>query len=263
MKPYLYIAKIRIQKLLAYSFDVFATIGLQALVMIAMCYFWIAVYGQEESALGVSRNAMLTYTIISTAISSLFTIEVEQKIQQAVRKGSIATDLLKPVNLFGMYLAEDLADILVNFFQKTFILLVIGAIFITVPKPESTQAFNLFLLSMVLSYAINWLFSAIFGLWAFTAISMYAISALKKHIIRLLSGSIIPIWFFPDTLKNILMLLPFPYIYQLPLGIFIGKYSGQEAMNLLLLQLLWVIVLIVSFAFLSRRITKRLMVQGG
>ena len=59
---------------------------------------------------------------------------------------------------------------------------------------------------------------------------------MKKHLIRLLSGSIIPIWFFPDWLADILNLLPFVYIYQLPLDIYIGSATNDEICRRILNQ---------------------------
>ena len=100
-------------------------------------------------------------------------------------------------------------------------------------------------------------------MWAFTAISMDALFQVKKHLIRLLSGSIIPIWFFPDWLADILNLLPFVYIYQLPLDIYIGSASELDISRRMMIQLVWFILLAGIFLLLSKKSLKKVMVQGG
>ena len=67
----------------------------------------------------------------------------------------------------------------------------------------------LFLVSVVLSFLINWLIAALFGMIAFTAVNISALIQVKKHLLRLLSGSIIPVWFFPDSVARVLSALPF------------------------------------------------------
>lgn len=62
MRPYLYIAKVRMLSALAYRFDVLSSIVIQCLAVIASCFFWIAAYGNQQAALGVTRDQMLTYT---------------------------------------------------------------------------------------------------------------------------------------------------------------------------------------------------------
>ncbi len=85
----------------------------------------------------------------------------------------------------------------------------------------------------------------------------------KKHILRLLSGSIIPVWFFPEWAQGILGVLPFVYIYQLPLDLYIGRYTLQTAMPKLTIQLVWLVILSGSFYAAEKSMTKKVMVQGG
>ena len=98
---------------------------------------------------------------------------------------------------------------------------------------------------------------------AFTAVNIDALIQVKKHLLRLLSGSIIPIWFFPDGVANVLRAMPFIYIYQLPLSIYIGKGDRAEILAQMQIQILWLVVLFVVFLAAQHRITRKVMVQGG
>lgn len=263
LDKYLFIYKTRIIRSFTYKFEVYGNILMQAIIMITTSFFWRALFGERTFGNGITADSMMTYTIMSSVLSVLFTTGVERRIQKSVEQGSIATDMMRPVNVFGVFLAEDLGSLTALLVQNLLPILLLGSLLIKVPAIVSLSAIPVFAASLLLSMAINWFMAAIFGMWAFTAISMDALFQVKKHLIRLLSGSIIPIWFFPKWLADILNMLPFVYLYQLPLDIYIGSATNEEICSRMLIQLLWVLVLAVAFYLLSKRVLKKVMVQGG
>ncbi|MBO5245981.1 MAG: ABC-2 family transporter protein [Eubacterium sp.] len=260
---YSYVYALRIEKALAYRFDVFANILLQCIVMFANVCFWRAVYAGEESVGGVTMTQMLTYTVMSSVLAVLFATAVERRVMERVEKGAIAMDLLKPVPLFSIYFYEELGVVTSAAFMHALPIYVIGSLWIGFIHAADNKAFVLFLVSVVLSFLINWLLAAWFSLLAFVTIHMEPLTQVKKHVLRLLSGSIIPIWFFPEWAQKILECLPFLYIYQLPLELFIGRVSGAEVFKKIGLQMAWVIILYSCFRICEKHVQKKLMIQGG
>lgn len=263
MKAYLYIARTRMQAMLAYRFQVWTYIIMQCLMMIAVAFFWRAVYGGTEVSHGVTGDTMITYTVVSTLMGSLYWMGVEDRITDAIKSGSIATDMIKPINLFTLYLAEDIGTIAVNFFISTLPLFIVGVLLFGLPVPASGGHFLLFLLSYILGWGINWTFSALFALMSFSAIDMGPAFAIKYHFVNMLSGAVIPLWFFPEWLQKALYCLPFVYMFQEPLSMFIGKYDIGECLIKLGIQAVWFIALTLIFVFAQKRATRRILVQGG
>ena len=190
MKSYLFVSKIRIQTALAYRFNVISTILIQCLIMYAMSCFWIAAYQETETAAGVGRQDMITYTIISVIMGNLLTMGVQGRIADSVRTGSVALDLLKPVNIYGIYLAEDLGDCAAAFFQKAVPLFLVGTVMFGFPAPASAVHFMLFLLSFAIGYLINWILAALLGLCAFKILSHEA--AVRQHLSPLVFPGEVP-----------------------------------------------------------------------
>ena len=263
VKKYIYIIKTQIIKSMTYEFSVYGNIFLQTIIMITSAYFWKALYKGQESVGAVDAESMLTYIIISSMMSVLLITNVEKRIEMSVGKGTVATDMMKPVNLFGVYFAEDLGSVFALVFQNMLPILIFGTLFIKVPKMADVSALPLFVIAVLESFMINWLIAALFGMIAFAAVSIDALIQVKKHLIRLLSGSIIPIWFFPTGVAKVLSSLPFVYIYQLPLSIYIGKGERAEQIAGMKIQFLWLVALTAVFIFAQRRVTKKVMVQGG
>lgn len=246
-----------------YRFDVYGNIIMQTIIMVTTAFFWKALFGSGSFGNGMTADKMLTYTIISSAMSVLFTTGVERRIQRSVQQGSISVEMIHPINVFGVYFAEDMGTIAALLFQNLLPIIIIGSLVIKVPMIVSVSAIPMFAASLVLSMGINWLLAAIFGMWAFTAVEMDALIQVKKHLLRLLSGSIIPIWFFPDSLRAVLEALPFVYIYQLPLDIYVGSASTEDILRRMVIQVIWFAVLGTAFFILQRRVLGKVMVQGG
>ena len=262
-KAYLYVYKVQILNSLAYKADVYINMIGQCIVMFATAFFWKALYVGHETVKGATVDDMLVYTIMSSILSILFTANVENRVGQSVRKGTVATDMLKPINLFGIYFFEDLGNTTSLIFENVLPILIIGVIFIAVPAPAGVGAFLAFLLCVVISYLLNWLMAACYSTCAFVALHMGPLKAIKFHMIRLLSGSMIPLWFFPGWLSKILYCLPFPYIYQLPLDLYIGKITFMEALPRIGMQFIWLFLFWLLFCYLQRVVTKHVLVQGG
>ncbi|MDO4189330.1 MAG: ABC-2 family transporter protein [Lachnospiraceae bacterium] len=263
LNVYLYVYKIQIIRSMAYKFDVYGNIIMQTIIMIATAYFWKALFNSADSMGGVTVDTMLTYTVVSSMVSVLLTTNVEWRITESIKKGTIAIDMMRPVNIFKVFFAENLGAITALIFQNLLPIFIIGSLIIKVPVPNNLQDGLLFIISLILAFLINWYLAVIFGMWGFKVIEMSALIQVKKHLLRLLSGSIIPIWFFPNWLRGILECLPFMYIYQMPISIYVGQYTSDSLRKGLMVQLMWVVILFVTKNYLEKRVTKSVMIQGG
>lgn len=94
-KAYFYVYKMQIQKTLAYRFDVYGNIIMQCIIMFATAFFWKALFADTSRVQGVDAENMLVYTVISSMMSVLFNINVENRVVKSVEKGTVAVDMLK------------------------------------------------------------------------------------------------------------------------------------------------------------------------
>lgn len=263
MKKYIYVLKTQVIKSMTYEFNVYGNIIMQTIIMITSAYFWKALYKGQGMVGDVDADSMLTYVVISSLLSVLLITNVERRIEMSVEKGTVATDMMKPINIFGVYFAEDIGNIAALIFQNMLPILIIGSLMIKVPVMADIHDLPLFVISAAESFLINWLIAALFGMIAFSAINIDALIQVKKHLLRLLSGSIIPIWFFPAGVARVLESLPFVYIYQLPLSIYIGRGDRAQQLAQMRIQFLWLLILFGVFIFVQGRVTRKVMVQGG
>ena len=260
---YLQIYKMQIIRSMTYKFDVYGNILMQSIIMLASAFFWKALYAGKGSVQSVNADSMMIYTVVSSMISVVLTTNVERRITESVSRGTIAIDMMRPIDIYKSFFAEDLAGTTALIFQNLLPVFVIGSLLVSVPVPASPSAFALFLFSLFMAYTINWLMAVTFGMLSFKVINMDALIQVKKHLIRLLSGSIIPLWFFPDALRTVLECLPFAYLYQLPLNLYIGKYDIGYLAKAFSIQILWLCIFLVLFAVCRKKAADKIMIQGG
>lgn len=260
---YLYFIKIRILVSLEYRFEAISAVLIQFILLIINAFFWRALYSTYDTVQDTTLEQMLTYSIISVLLSCFFRISIESKLRDRIRQGSVAVDYIKPVNLFGMLLAEDIGDIVVNIIQKAIPIVIFSFFFIQAPLPASFLSLLTFLVSAIFSFLIMWMISAIFGLLNFWLIDIGPIGGAIQYIISFVSGSIVPIWFFPEIIQKILSFTPFIYIYQTPIAIYIGRIPLEQAGIQIIIQIVWTGVFFLLFRFVKSRVMGNIVVQGG
>lgn len=264
MSSYIYFIKVRILESLAYRFEAVSTMLIQFIILTVNAFFWKAVYSAAGGPVrDTTLEEMLKYSIMSGVLSCFFSGAVEQKIRERVREGNVAVDFIKPIDPFGMYFAEDLGALLVNTVLKALPLVIFACVFIMVPSPASPARLLLFIASALFSFVILWIIAAIFGVLNFWLIDIGNIGGVKTYIIAFLSGSIIPIWFFPYTVQRVLAFTPFIYIYQTPIAIYIGRTPMAEALFAILIQMIWAALLLRVFMMIKKRAMGHIIVQGG
>jgi ABC-2 type transport system permease protein len=260
---YLYTIRMRIILSLTYRFEVIATVGTNLILMVTSVYLWKYAYRGNVSMEGLSGSMMATYVILAAFLACIFECDVQNRLNHGVTRGTIAADLLRPVNLLAVYFFEDLGSSITSIFNKALPVLILGALAFGLTAPVSLLAFLLFLLSCALSFGILWLLSALVGLTSFWLMELGNMGYAKDAIVRILSGSLIPLWFFPTNIQAILAYLPFQYTYQTPLGIYIGRIPIADAIGSLLIQAVWIIALSFVTALCWSRARRKLMIQGG
>ncbi|MEN6312624.1 MAG: ABC-2 family transporter protein [Clostridiaceae bacterium] len=264
MTAYIYVIRMNLLTSLAYRFEVFSSVIANFIVMFAGVFVWKAAYaGMPSSVEGVNERQMVTYIIVSFLIDGLFDISVDWSIGQKMRDGSIVSDFIRPLSPFFCWLMEDIGRSLNALFLRFLPLLLISTVVFGFSLPCSLGAAILFIPSCILSYFILWFISAITGMLAFWIIDLRNMGIVTYTIISILSGSMIPLWFFPESIQSVSRFLPFQYTYQTPLGIYIGKITLNDAIPSMLLQVLWVFILLCLACVMWKSAKKRLFVQGG
>lgn len=263
MGAYLFKAKTQILVGLTYRFEVFATLLTRYIQIVATVFLWQCVYASKSSIKGMTKEQMITWTVLAAGLSIIFTTQVQNEIRRGVVKGDIAVELIKPCNLMGMYFAQDIGSMAVNIVMRFVPTVILGGITFGIMLPVNPANLVLCIISIIAGYVITWLLFAITGAFAFWAMELGNMTWAVSTMISILSGNLVPLYFFPESVQRVLAWLPFQYTYQTPLALYVGKITWSEGIEQIIIQVFWIALLFGVLSFLWSKIRKNILVQGG
>jgi ABC-2 type transport system permease protein len=251
---------------LAYRTDMLFSFGTKFVIFLVQLGIWNAVFSDSEYVTTDTGNVdilmIFTYVTISAVISVFFDLDPVWKMEQKVSKGEISLDLVKPISPIRFMYYEVVGINISKLILEALPFIVI-VLFIQPIGVPSVLDFILFVLSVILAIHINFLLGFLLGLFSLYYVHIYPLKDLLSALIRLFSGAIVPLWFFPDWLSALSSFLPFQHIYFSPISIFISDDGLQEKAFILLLQLGWIFGLLLLYKLIWNWSVKKLQVQGG
>ena len=263
LSAYIYIAKMKMLTSMAYRFDFFTSFLTQAVLMVSWVFLWKAAFATQDVVGGVTESEMLQYAIVSMLLSTFYQRGVQNTINNKVREGEVAVDLFHPISVLGTYLAQDIGAAVNSFFILSLPLALISVFLLNIPLAVGGGTFLLFLACCLLSFAIQWILSALIGIISFWLVELGNLGLAKDAVVAILSGSIVPLWFFPESIQNISRFLPFKYIFQAPISIFVGKMPADELIPTFVIQAVWVLAFSLILMFAWGKAKKKVVIQGG
>jgi ABC-2 type transport system permease protein len=212
---------------------------------------------------GWNASDAVTYVVLTQAIMMFVSIFGWADLMNAVYRGEIATDLLRPMSLFGFWFAQDVGRAFAALLLRGVTILVISSLIFHIKTPSSIPQFLALLLSMMLALTISFAIRFIYNLAAFWSPDARGFARFASVIGMFASGFLMPLRFFPDWLQQTLNFTPFPHILNTIIEIYVGSYSGNQQLEALLAQTFWAVSLVVLAQLILARASKRLVILGG
>lgn len=268
ISEYLPFSKGVIQRQMSYKIGFFMrTIGGLIQVLI-MYYLWMSIFNSSPTGEinGFTAKEMVLYVIISYITSSIVEAYIEGTISSEIRDGSIATYLIKPISYQKRILFESFGQVILKIVTVLLPLWIGFSIYRFVSIGETLPSIGnilLYLVSLVLAFCVRFTFNFIFGLSAFFVTYIWGFMLCKGIIFRFFSGELIPMIFFPLALQNVLKFLPFSALNYTPVMIYMGKFTTNEIIFSIGVQVVWLIIFYVALRLLWKKAIKRLTVLGG
>lgn len=226
-----------------------------------------AFYETNPSAFPMEFSHLATYLWFQQAFLALFMVWFfENDIFASIKSGGIAYELSKPLNLYTMWFVKTAAGRLSKAVLRCGPVLCIAAL---LPRPyglvlpASGLSFILFLITMVFTLSVVTAFCMLVYISAFYTIDSLGVRIVSSSLVEFLAGAIIPIPFFPDKIREILELLPFASMQNIPLRIYSGDLSGKIMYQMIGMQIFWLVVLIFLGHVWMKNSVKKIIVQGG
>lgn len=260
--PYLAFAKKSFLGRSAYRFNHFMGIFDTILRIFIFWEIYRALYGGRSEVDGITLSMVATNFILSMGLDAAFFIN-DYYLPERIQNGSIATELLLPISFHGRMLADNLGNALFQLLFHFVPAVAVSVLLIGIAAPADASMLLLFLLSALFGYGVLWAISFLMQMLSFWMINVWSIMTIKNVFVKVLSGSMIPLWFMPDWMQGVMRFTPFSSIYFTPVQIYLGQLSFTEILCRFLMQSFWIALLFGVGMYFWEKGQKRLVVQGG
>jgi viologen exporter family transport system permease protein len=213
--------------------------ALRLLRVVVLLSLWRVILGGSTAPGAMSLAAVLTYTLIGEVFA--YQLAIRTTIPNAFWEGTIVLRFLRPMGLVRQFMAESGGLWVVHFALFSIPLLLLSPLLGVDARPVSPLAGGLFVLSLVFAILVG---LAVEVLFAAVTVAyeqpVWLVQNMRVAVATLLSGSLLPLAYYPWGLGELFSKLPFAAMGWAPLAIYTG---AAEPLPTMALQLLWVILL--------------------
>jgi len=239
-KMFFEVAKFNALKTLAYPWEFAAFFVQRSIGLLFLSIFWLAV--SQSSAEVQNFRSLIAYFLISSATLEL-TFAYEMKFGKnlivLIKSGEISNYLIKPLPVIPFLFSGYVGQMWITFIYSFFAL--IAGLFIMPPLGPANYLF--FFVFLFLGFLIAFSMNILVGIISFYVVEASGFKNVTNHIIRIFSGAMIPLTFFPEVLRSAVLLLPFPFLAFVPAYALQNTLSMDELSRLFFTSLFWAIVL--------------------
>lgn len=263
MGKYLEMIRIRFLMMLAYRTNYYTGILIYSINIGAYYFLWTGIYGDKSEIEGLTAAQMTTYIAVAWMARAFYFNNLDREMAMEIMEGRVAIELIRPYSYLGMKMMQGLGE---GIFRLIFFSLpgmVIVAFIFRLDFSITMTTLGLFLISILLSFLINTQINLMTGIATFFLYNNTGLIRAKRVVIDLFSGLLLPISFFPGWAQEIMKFLPFQGISYLPSMIFTNGFTSSQAVNAIISQAVWVVILVVPIFLLWKLAKKQMIIQGG
>ena len=262
LRKYTWIGLTAARSNLAYLSEVAARTVFLAVILYIFLRLWQVTYGDTGATQlgGLTLPQMLWYLVMTETLT-LSAPRVAPEIDQDVRTGALAVQLIRPLSYPLARLWSTLGERAVRFGLN----LVVGAaiaLLLVGPIAFSVGGLLLFLLALPCAFTLDFLGQFLIGMGAFWLEDTSGLLLIYSRITMILGGMLIPLELFPQAVQPWLRALPFSSIIYGPARMFVHP-DAPFLRDLIVRQGLAIVVLAGAVALVYRAGIRRIHANGG
>lgn len=267
MKAYLSLIRMRFLLLLQYRMAAAAGICTQVFFGLVRVMIFEGFFSSSSLAQPMSLPHTVTYVWLGQALLGTLPWSGDREVQALIRSGDVAYELCRPVNLNGLWLSRCLALRTAPALMRAIPVVVVATLLMPaeyrLAPPPSAGAGLAWALSTAGAALLAAAMTNLYGVVLLWTTSGEGIARLIPPFVIVLSGSLLPLSFYPDWMQPLLRFLPFGGLMDVPFRFYLGVSPLEHLPEALAHQLGWAIALAMLGQWLISRGLKLVVVQGG
>lgn len=219
----------------------------------------------------MTREQLVAYVWLGQAFLALLPWTVDRDVVHMVRTGTIAYELLRPLDLYTFWFCRTLGwRIAATTLRAVPLLLLVCVLFrligleaYALPLPPSRASAAAFLVSFSVAVPLGIVLTLLVQITILWSLRIEGITRLAPAIVLVCGGMAIPLPMLPPSVAGVLYLLPFRGVVDAPYRAYSGSLPPREALLAALLSASWLLLLVLGGRALLRRGLRNAVVHGG
>ena len=261
-RKYLWVSLTSARSNVAYLSEVISRTIFMGVALFVFLQLWRVTYAQTgaQELGGLTLAQMMWYLAMTEAIS-LSRGNVTGEIDQDVRTGTLAVQLVRPISYPLYRFAVAVGERAVRFALNAAVGIMVVLVFVG-PIQFTASGLLMFAISIPLAFTLDFLGFLLIGLGAFWLEDTSGLWLIYSRLTMILGGMLIPLQLFPDQVQPLLRILPFSSIVYGPARLFVAPDAAFLA-DLLLHQCVTILIYASISVVVYRVAVKRINANGG
>ena len=229
-------------------------------------FLWTAIFqnSDQSTVYGFTYRQMIAYTFLAGLVARLVRTGFEYEIMDDIKNGKYSKFLVQPMGYFPYRLASFFGNKLPG---QVMILGILVVVLVSLNifwgiKLEFARIL-LFLLTLLLATALNFLIFYCFSAMAFWVVEIGFLFEGIRIVTVLLSGGIFPLEVFGEQFIRVTNFLPFKYTVNYPINVLNGKIDAGSTFEGILAQCFWIGACFLLANLLWKQGGRRYVAVGG
>jgi ABC-2 type transport system permease protein len=263
MRLFWELSKLAFQRQLTYRAATLAGLATNFFFGMLRASVIIALFHGNSEIAGMTITDAITYTGLTQGTIAFLSLFSWFEVMNSVYTGAVSSDMLKPMNYFNFWLAQDTGRAFASFLLRGLTIMIAYAIFFDITTPQSMPQWLAFFMVLILAWLISFSWRFLVNLAAFWTPNALGIARLAFILSWYMSGFLFPLRFFPPWFVKLCYLTPFPYTINAVVEVYLGLVDGQALVGIILAQVAWILMLILASMIALRAGVRRLEILGG
>jgi ABC-2 type transport system permease protein len=263
MTAYLAILSARCRTLLQYRAAAVAGLGTQLFWGLLRVMIFEAFYRSTTAAQPMAYSDIVSYVWLGQATLLLLPWNVDRDIQAMIRSGTVAYEMLRPLDLYTFWFSRAVAMRTAPTLLRAVPMFIVAGLFLGLKPPPSWASTAAWIVTTLGALCLSAAMTTLLNISLLWTISGEGIARIIPGAIVIFSGLVIPLPLFPDWAQWFLNALPFRGLMDAPFRVYVGHIPPEGLGAVFAHQMGWTLALILFGRWLLSRGTRRLVVQGG